>query len=402
MPATKHQNRERLDALRERKGQARERVNTAREAVIAAQNAQDRQAEGVASSELAAAWDEMKVAEGLELSLLNQMSGVSREMGQALANNLDAQRVLQEIAASTAPLRSNVHVGDLMPIDEVVELTGRAIHAAPIDAPNTGGGTAFLGIAPPPQPPTSLLDFFASVPFQTRTADLMRRSGVADAAVQIGGAIKAEASLIYTAASLRALTVAAWVKANRQDLDDISALLPDIREALRYGVLKKVEDLLLRGAPADADGAEVPGLLDAPLIPTVTATNLSDRVGQMKAQLLANGVVPNFAAANPATIEVEEARTGSDGHYVHTIDDQGRIRRLPLVESVALPAGEIVVGDSRVAARLGVRQGISLIAGQESDDLVRNRVTVLVEGRWTPLVAVPTAVAHFIPPPPPV
>ena len=395
MPATKNQSRERLDALRERKGEARERVNTAREAVVAAQSARDRQAEQVASSDLAAAWDEMKVAEGLELALLNQMSGIGREMGQGLANNLDAQRVLQEIAASSAPLRSNVHVGDLIPIDEVVELTGRALHAAPVDVPNSGGGTAFLGIAPTPQPPTSLLDFFASVPFQTRTADLMRRSGVADAAIQVAGAIKHEASLVYTPDSIRAITIAAWVKANRQDLDDISALLPDIREALRYGTLVKVEDLLLNGAPADADGPAVPGILDNPFVPTITATNLADAIGQAKAQLISSGVQPNFAAANPATIEDEEERTGSDGHYVRTIDDQGRVRRLPLVESVALGDGEVVLGDSRVAARLGVRQGISLIAGQESDDLVRNRVTVLVEGRWTPLVAVPTAVAHF-------
>ena len=81
MLATKNQNRERLDALRERKGQARERVNTAREAVIAAQRARDKQAQQVASSDLAAAWDEMKVAEGLELALLNQISGIGPGAG---------------------------------------------------------------------------------------------------------------------------------------------------------------------------------------------------------------------------------------------------------------------------------------------------------------------------------
>lgn len=30
---------------------------------------------------------------------------------------------------------------------------------------------------------------------------------------------------------------------------------------------------------------------------------------------------------------------------------------------------------------------------QEADDITRNRVTILVEGRWTPLVNVPSAFA---------
>ena len=93
------------------------------------------------------------------------------------------------------------------------------------------------------------------------------------------------------------------------------------------------------------------------------------------------------------TIEAEESRVGSDGHPVGAISQDGRIWRLPLVSSEPLDAGQVLVGDSRVGARLGVRQGIGLVAGQEQDDMTRNRVTILVEGRWTPLVYVPSAFA---------
>ncbi|MEA2257134.1 MAG: hypothetical protein QOG35_3179 [Solirubrobacteraceae bacterium] len=207
------------------------------------------------------------------------------------------------------------------------------------------------------------------------------------------GTVKPEGALVYTADTVWAVTVAAWVKANRQDLDDIEALTADIGEALRYGVLGGVERLLLDGAPADADGDAVPGILDNPFAPTVPATTLDGVVGEMKAQLIATGLVPNFAAANAVTIEAEESRTGNDGHPIGAISEDGRIRRLPLVSTEALADGQVVVGDSRVGARLGVRQGVGLVAGQESDDLVRNRVTILVEGRWTPLVSVPSAFA---------
>jgi hypothetical protein len=88
--------------------------------------------------------------------------------------------------------------------------------------------------------------------------------------------------------------------------------------------------------------------------------------------------------------------TGQAGARQNTISEDGRIRRLPLVESEALGDGEVIVGDSRISAKLGVRQGINvLISDSDQDDFTRNRVTILAEGRFTPLVAVPTATAHF-------
>lgn len=387
--------RDRLMAIRERLAKARERRTNARKAIDVAEKMKDPEAAGIAQTEFDAAQADIEFASGLENVILRQMATGSTldRFGGSLANNLDAQHALAEIASSSAPLRANVHVGSFMGIDQVVELTGRALEAAPVDAPDRGGRTGFLGIAPTPQVPTTLLDFFASVPFETRTADLLRRSGVAAAAIAPHGTVKPEAALSYVADSVRAVTVASWVKANRQDLDDIEALTADIGEALRYGVLVGVERLLLEGAPADADGDAVAGILDNPFVPAVTATTLDGAVGQMKAQLIATGVQPNFAAANAVTIEAEESRTGTDGHPVGAISEDGRIRRLPLVSSEALDDGQVLVGDSRVGARLGVRQGIGLVAGQESDDLVRNRVTILVEGRWTPLVNVPSAFA---------
>ena len=387
--------KERLAAIKERISAVRDRRAKARKAVAAAEKLNDREAVGIAQAELDTAEADLEYLTGLENSALHRMatgSSVER-FGGSLANNLDAQQALAEIASSSAPIRSNVAIGQYLDIDEVAELTGRSLRAAPVDAPDIGGRTGFLGIAPTPQVPTTLLDFFGSVPFSTRTADLLRRSGVASAAIAPHGTTKTEAGLTYDAESVRAVTVASWIKANRQDLDDIEALTADIGEALRYGVLVSVERLLLDGAPADADGDAVPGILDNPFVATVTATTLDGAVGQIKAQLIANGVQPNFAAANAVTIEAEESRTGSDGHPIGAITADGRIRRLPLVSSEALDDGQVLVGDSRVGARLGVRQGIGLVAGQESDDLVRNRVTILVEGRWTPLVTVPTAFA---------
>ncbi len=387
----KTQERDRLAQIKTRLSTARQERAQARQAVTAAETLRDADAAALAQAKLDAVDTDIEYLQGLENAALSRIAtgGSIDRFGGTLAGNLDAQRALAEISESSAPLRSNVAIGSYMAMDDVIGLTGGALRAA-LDTPDGGGRTGFLGIASVPQVPTSLLDFFTSVPFDGRTADLLRRSGVANAAIAPHGSVKPQAALVYAAESVRAVTVASWVKANRQDLDDVEALTADIGQALSYGVLRAVERLLLDGANADADGAAVPGILDAPFVPTVTATNLDGAVGQMKAQLIATGVVPNFAGASAATIEREESRVGSDGHPVGTISEDGRVRRLPLISTEALSDGQVLVGDSVVGARLGVRQGIGLVAGQEADDMTRNRVTILVEGRWSPIVMVPT------------
>lgn len=50
-----------------------------------------------------------------------------------------------------------------------------------------------------------------------------------------------------------------------------------------------------------------------------------------------------------------------------------------------------LVGDSRLGRRVLVREGVNVVAGQERDDMTRNRVTLLGEGRLALTVDQPTA-----------
>jgi len=212
--------------------------------------------------------------------------------------------------------------------------------------------------------------------------------------VQIEGTTKHESSLVYEDAEVEAYTVATFAKVERQKLADIDGLSADMLLTLRQGVMTQVEVLLI-GSPA-ASATPGVGILntDGIVTPDVSGLNLDRAVGRLKATLAAQGTVANFVAAHPLTIEAEESRVGEDGQSVKTIDDQGRIRRLPLIATVALAEGDVLVGDSRIGARLGVREAITAAIGQEQDDMTKNRVTTLVEGRWAPLVGVPDAFAY--------
>ena len=218
--------------------------------------------------------------------------------------------------------------------------------------------------------------------FDGRVCSYMVRTGGGNADVAPEGTVKPEASIVYTPKDIEAVTVAEWTKVNRQDLDDVDGLASDLQNVLTYDVRAKVEELLATaiistsgiGAPdVAADGNTVDKL--------ITATML----------LLASGVVPNFIAMAP-------------GRGRHLEGEGANARRLPRRLALGPPApgrpdpalapGKAMIGDSRVAASLGVRQGITVhVSTADQDDLVRNRVTTLLEGRWAPAVTTPGAIS---------
>ena len=56
---------------------------------------------------------------------------------------------------------------------------------------------------------------------------------------------------------------------------------------------------------------------------------------------------------------------------------------LPAIVSTVLPAGQCLVGDFGLGATLFVREGINTrMSDSDQDDFVRNRVTILGEGRF--------------------
>ena len=216
-----------------------------------------------------------------------------------------------------------------------------------------------------------------------RTAEFMRRQGgVANAAVQAEGAVKAAADIVYEPVEMPAVTVATWLKINRQELDDIPGFQEDIDEALRYGVRTEVLRLLVAAIGATT-GVGAPDVSADDTVPDKLLTSVG--------ALYAAGVQPNIIGLHPTdAVAAAKVREGAEGAYL-----SGNPWALmpPIVPSAALTPGEALVGDTRIGAYLGVREGLTAFVGQESDDLVRNRVTILVEGRWAPCVVVPAALS---------
>ncbi len=383
--------RQRLDDLRRQRKAARDQRDTARDAFAASDYDGDvtqsplfKRAER-AVAEVRQVEADIALAEGEEQNLLRGFNGNGASgYTVGMAQSLDEQ-LLGELAGTTHEIRNYVRAGELVSVDDAAGLTGRYLAATTVPA---GGLPASFptGIVTPPQPPLTLLDVIPSTPQDTRVATYMRRKGGAGAAaVTQPGAVKPQSNVVYEAVDVEAEVVACYVKVNRVDVDDVPGLMADLQNgALRYDVLHAVEALLV---------AEITGTTGL-LAPNVSGDgNVPDKLLTAVGLLTASGVVPNFIALNPtdATLAYKE-REGDQNGYVAGSPWE---KLPPVVQSPALPAGEALVGDSRVGAALGVRQGVTVAVGTEGSDLIQNVLTVLLEGRWAPMVLQPAALAHI-------
>lgn len=393
------QQKQRLDGAKDRARRSRERRKQAQDAFREAQQAKDQEALKLAAAELAEADGEHEMATELERRALSAIVG-SIDQSPTWGANLEAQDTLRRIASSDAPLSNYVQVGEFRTANEMAELTGRALAssvwaAGSVTLPDleTDLPGARLGQVQTISPQQTLLDFFGSYVMSDRTVSYVARNGAAvpSASVQVPGAVKQAADVAYSAETAEAETVASWVKSTRQDLDDFGGLQNDLGNALSYGVRHKVEQMLV-DAITGASG------VGAPTFTGFTPSNAVDRVAIAVAEQKVLGAQVNFAAFHPldwVRAGIERGTNSAGGYLLgDPFGPGGPLAGVTPVQAVAIPAGHALVGDSLIGAKLGIRSGLQVSVGEESDDRIRNLLTILVECRIAPIVLVPMAFSY--------
>jgi hypothetical protein len=112
--------------------------------------------------------------------------------------------------------------------------------------------------------------------------------------------------------------------------------------------------------------------------------------------VLLSGAVPNVIGLSVRdwVSILKEKATGS-GEYLNIVGPfaaaASAMWNTTTVPVPGMADGTALVGDTRLGGRVLVREGVSVVAGQESDDLIRNRVTLLGEGRFGLEVDQPSA-----------
>lgn len=276
---------------------------------------------------------------------------------------------------------------------------------AAITNPNKGvtGSTSYptapqrdgAGIRGIPQPRLSLLDVLPIVPVTSATYEFVRLDGYINGAAyqKEEGEEKAEGSMPTKMERAEIATVATWIPASLQVLQDNEQLEGQINTLMSVGVRQKLEAELING---DGGPGEILGFKKQATAAGITTGKPADRIGAALTDLKAEGWNPNVIVMNPRdwfAIESERAEDGDGQYVIGTPRDPAppSLWGTPVVVTNGMPQGEALILDTSVAALLD-RQEVTVEASRhDGDNFRRNMVTILAELRAGLAVFAPTA-----------
>jgi HK97 family phage major capsid protein len=230
----------------------------------------------------------------------------------------------------------------------------------------------------------SVRDLLITRPTASASIEYMRGTTTGGPAVQAYETDnKAEIALQFELRNAVVRTVACWVPASRQVIDDTAAMGEYIETTLLNALQLEEDRVLLVG---DSSG---PGLMAEATAynRAVTGDKPIDTIRRAITQVqLARGVASGIII-NPVGLERLELQKDADGGYIMgfaVTDGNGRTTswRVPVVVTDAVGTNDFLVGDFLLAARLYDRQVAAVeVSNQHQDFFTRNMLAFLAEER---------------------
>jgi HK97 family phage major capsid protein len=204
---------------------------------------------------------------------------------------------------------------------------------------------------------------------------------------ETGGTAKPQSEIRFDIATASVTTIAHWVLATRQILDDAPMLQSYIDGRLRYGLRYAEEAQLLNG---DGNGTNLNGIYTQA---TATTANLAVVASPTKLDVLRYAMLQASLAELPATgIVIHptdwagiETTKDSAGNYI--IGDPAatltpRVWGLPVVATQAMTVDKYLVGAFKLGAQIFDRQDARVeLSTEDAENFRKNLVTILAEER---------------------
>jgi HK97 family phage major capsid protein len=200
------------------------------------------------------------------------------------------------------------------------------------------------------------------------------------------GAAKPQSDLQFEEATAPVRTIAHWMRASVQILDDAPGLRSIIDNRLRYGLSYIEEAQLLNGS---GSGQNIEGLVTAATAYSAPGSLVADqlvdtiRLGILQVALAeypANGIV-----LNPIDwAYIEMLKDANDNYLIGNPQGsiQPRLWNLPVVATQAMTVDKFLVGAFDMAAQIFDRQDATVeVSTEDQDNFVKNKVTIRAEER---------------------
>jgi HK97 family phage major capsid protein len=224
------------------------------------------------------------------------------------------------------------------------------------------------------------------------------------------GASKAESAMTFSLSNAPVQTLAHFIPASRQILDDAPALQDYINNRLMFGLKLVEEDQLLNG---NGTGTNLNGLIAQSTVMTttgaVTATDtFIDTIRRAKTQVANSFFEPDAVIINPAdweTIQLTKtAGTASSGQYIYSFPRDPTQPMGPNIDTLwgmnvvvtpAMAVSQFLVGAFQLAAAIWDRADATVeVSREHASFFIQNLVAILVEERLALTVFRPLALIY--------
>ncbi len=258
------------------------------------------------------------------------------------------------------------------------------------------------GIVPEARPSLRIRDVLSARPTTLPMVDFVKVTTPFSIASPVAEAsLKPENQVTFSTVSEKIRTLATWLPATKQVLEDMTELMGFIETSLPFYVDLEEQLQLLAG---DSTGENLHGLIpqatsfNTGLLPgAASGWNRIDIVGAAIEQVdAANEVPPTFVVLHPT--DWWKMRLTKDGFGRYILGDpQTQVRPsifgLDVVATTSMPVGTFLVGSgSPAAAEIRDRMGMQVeISSEHADFFVRNLIAVRCEKRLALLTKRPAS-----------
>ena len=259
-----------------------------------------------------------------------------------------------------------------------------------------------LGIVPEARETLTVRNLLTSRPTTLQLIDYVKvNAPLVRASPQIETHTKLENAVTFTTVSEKVRTLATWIPASRQILDDMTELLGFLQSSLPYYVDLAEEQQLLYGS---GSGEDLHGLItqatafNTALLPLSGSYTRIDVIGRVIQQITsAKELQPTFIVLNPVDWWAIRLTKDTQGRYILG-DPMGPANLQTLfgltpVVTTSVASGTFLIGSgSPIAAEIRDRMEMTVeIATQHEDYFARNMVAIRAEKRLALVVRRPAS-----------
>ncbi len=204
---------------------------------------------------------------------------------------------------------------------------------------------------------------------------------------ETAGTAKAQSEMKWDVVNGSVTTIAHWVLATRQILDDVPMLQSYIDGRLRYGLAYVEDNQLLNGGGTgtDLNGIYTQATASTANLAVVSAPTKLDVIRAAMLQAALANIPPSGIVLNPTDwFGIETTKDTAGAYIIGNPQDgtQPRLWGLPVVETPAMTVDKFLVGAFRDGAQIFDRMNATVEISTEDDQNFRkNLVTILAEQR---------------------